>query len=176
MLFSWNGNYGIPVSIVWDAAGFLNGTAGAVPASDGTYSSAPYGYLNLGPVPIATTTWNLNNFSGCGLAGNNTTTTGGGCLGVNPSGGLPLVTDTRLNINKSYYTNTYGIGGVPMWDGPFVNFNFNFDFTALTQTGTRAGTIGPFPVNTVPVPAAVWLFGSGLLGLIGVAKRRTFQG
>jgi hypothetical protein len=27
-------------------------------------------------------------------------------------------------------------------------------------------------VNVVPVPAAVWLFGSGLLGLIGVARRR----
>lgn len=27
-------------------------------------------------------------------------------------------------------------------------------------------------VNPVPVPAAVWLFGSGLLGLIGVARRK----
>lgn len=27
-------------------------------------------------------------------------------------------------------------------------------------------------VNVIPVPAAVWLFGSGLLGLIGVARRR----
>lgn len=26
---------------------------------------------------------------------------------------------------------------------------------------------------TVPVPAAVWLFGSGLLGLVGLARRRT---
>ena len=26
--------------------------------------------------------------------------------------------------------------------------------------------------NTVPVPAAVWLFGSGLIGLIGVARRK----
>jgi hypothetical protein len=25
--------------------------------------------------------------------------------------------------------------------------------------------------QAVPVPAAVWLFGSGLLGLIGVARR-----
>ena len=27
-------------------------------------------------------------------------------------------------------------------------------------------------INSVPVPAAVWLFGSGLLGLIGVARRK----
>jgi hypothetical protein len=26
--------------------------------------------------------------------------------------------------------------------------------------------------SAVPVPAAVWLFGSGLVGLIGVARRR----
>lgn len=29
-----------------------------------------------------------------------------------------------------------------------------------------------FTVNAVPVPPAVWLFGSGLLGLIGVARRK----
>ena len=28
------------------------------------------------------------------------------------------------------------------------------------------------PVATVPVPAAVWLFGSGLLGLVGIARRK----
>ena len=27
-------------------------------------------------------------------------------------------------------------------------------------------------VSTVPVPAAVWLFGSGLLGLVGIARRK----
>lgn len=27
-------------------------------------------------------------------------------------------------------------------------------------------------VNTIPVPAAVWLFGSGLMGLLGVARRK----
>jgi len=28
-------------------------------------------------------------------------------------------------------------------------------------------------ISAVPIPAAVWLFGSGLLGIIGVARRRT---
>ena len=31
---------------------------------------------------------------------------------------------------------------------------------------------GDAEINVVPVPAAVWLFGTGLLGLVGVARRR----
>ncbi len=180
MLFNWNGSYGIPISIVLDAAGFFNQTAGATPASDGSYVGGTIGYLNLGPVPMATTTWNVHNAPDCGLAQNSTTTAGGGCMNVSPSGGLPLVADTRLNVNKTYTSNVYGIGGNPMWDGPFAGFNGNFDVTGLTATGSRTGTIGPFPVgpypsngSPVPVPAAVWLFGSGLVGLVGVARRRT---
>ena len=29
-----------------------------------------------------------------------------------------------------------------------------------------------FVNNPVPVPAAIWLFGSGLLGLVGIARRK----
>ena len=43
--------------------------------------------------------------------------------------------------------------------GPFPN-----------QTPIFSGTIAP--VSAVPVPAAVWLFGSGLVGLAGIARRR----
>ena len=49
-----------------------------------------------------------------------------------------------------------GILGLKMIDGPFSNNSANFNFTAAA----------------VPVPAAVWLFGSGLLGLVGVARRK----
>ena len=49
-----------------------------------------------------------------------------------------------------------GIAGNPMDNGPFPGFNAAFIGTA----------------TTVPVPAAVWLFGSGLVGLAGVARRR----
>jgi len=34
------------------------------------------------------------------------------------------------------------------------------------------GTWNTFTLTPVPVPAAVWLFGSGLLGLVGVARRK----
>ncbi len=40
------------------------------------------------------------------------------------------------------------------------------------QSPSFSGTIVPVPV---PVPAAVWLFGSGLLGLVGVARRKKAQ-
>ena len=52
---------------------------------------------------------------------------------------------------------TDGILGLKMIDGAFVGSSANFDFVAPAA---------------VPVPAAVWLFGSGLLGLVGVARRK----
>jgi hypothetical protein len=32
--------------------------------------------------------------------------------------------------------------------------------------------MAPNAVSAVPVPAAVWLFGSGLLGLVGISRRK----
>jgi hypothetical protein len=36
----------------------------------------------------------------------------------------------------------------------------------------RGGAAIPVPPAAIPVPAAVWLFGSGLLGLVGIARRK----
>ncbi len=52
-----------------------------------------------------------------------------------------------------------GIMGIPMAEGgPFAGFNANFNAN-LTP-------------SAIPVPGAVWLFGSGLIGLLGAAHRR----
>jgi hypothetical protein len=53
-----------------------------------------------------------------------------------------------------------GVPGCAMVTAPFPG-----------QTPAFSGTIVPVP-SAVPVPAAVWLFGSGLLGLVGVARRK----
>ncbi len=61
-------------------------------------------------------------------------------------------------------SDTGGIAGSPMTTAPFPGQNAAFDFTSISATNTT--------VSAVPVPAAAWLFGSGLLGLVGVARRR----
>ena len=58
--------------------------------------------------------------------------------------------------------------------------NFTATWTALVVGGPFNGQIGNWTLNgtaaaagpVIPIPAAAWLFGSGLLGLVGVARRR----
>ena len=53
---------------------------------------------------------------------------------------------------------------------------FTAAWSSLIVRGSFDGNIGNWTMegtySTVPVPAAVWLFGSGLLGLVGIARRR----
>jgi len=63
-------------------------------------------------------------------------------------------------------------------DNDVTNINLEGvnDFGSFTLNQTASNTYnGSFIVNelsTVPVPAAVWLFGSGLIGLVGIARRK----
>ncbi len=179
MLFNWNGNNGIPVSIVLDGAGIINTiqtglpTLGQVISGLGTFAASEgmaKGSYAMGLLPIVTTTWN-------------TTTVPGTTFGTNPSGQLPLIADSGLVTN--YDVNpllpgyqscldqstasgnqcALGIGGTPMQTAPFPGYNANFDISSLTVTS----------ISAVPIPAAVWLFGSGLLGLVGIAKRKRIK-
>ena len=65
------------------------------------------------------------------------------------------------NVNGDGSLTTSGVPG--MENGPFPNYNAAFN---LSAPGLYT------PVAPVPIPAAVWLLGSGLLGLVGVARRR----
>jgi hypothetical protein len=68
------------------------------------------------------------------------------------------------------------------WSGPTTS-DFDVIPQAYLYTSDKGGSIvaaynagggDPFP-SAVPVPAAVWLFGSGLLGLVGLASRRKLK-
>jgi len=46
----------------------------------------------------------------------------------------------------------------------------SFDCTTVANCAAATSHVSAYGV--VPVPAAVWLFGSGLLGLVGIARRK----
>ena len=48
----------------------------------------------------------------------------------------------------------------------------NLTSVDFTTVGGQSAGIDNIVVSSVPLPAAVWLFGSGLLGLIGIAKSK----
>jgi hypothetical protein len=58
----------------------------------------------------------------------------------------------------------------------YGTIQFQGTYSQLTWTNPQYEHWSGFTVGApaaVPIPAAVWLFGSGLLGLIGIARRKT---
>ena len=55
--------------------------------------------------------------------------------------------------------------------GPDPLAKFRMDISDYSAVPSLIGAY-PSSMSPVPVPAAVWLFGSGLIGLVGVARRK----
>jgi hypothetical protein len=50
-----------------------------------------------------------------------------------------------------------------------VSFDFN---ELICPVNNCDGVFVKATISTIPIPAAMWLFGSGLIGLIGIARRK----
>jgi len=82
------------------------------------------------------------------------------------------------NLSNISYTGT-NADLVALGNAPAGIQTATFQFTGVTSltqlfttnTGTTQTSFSG-SITAVPVPAAVWLFGSGLLGMVGVARRR----
>lgn len=100
---------------------------------------------------------------GCGLPASD-----GISSGKYPIGPIPLATtslDTDFHNGGANIIGDDGIGGSPQGASSWApGFSINLDFAKLTLVDVQ-----PSPI---PVPAAAWLFGTGLLGLLGVARRK----
>ena len=94
--------------------------------------------------------------------------------GIYPQPGSGLINTGPFSnmINGSYWTN---LGSVTQSSGAWY---FNFDggqqdvgyiYSSINAWAVHDGDIG---ASVVPVPATVWLFVSGLIGLAGLAKRK----
>lgn len=102
---------------------------------------------------------NVGNISwATNLTGLNYTANAGGPNGNANGTGVTSVSKTWL-LNPGLYSLVYG--GNPAF--------------SLGQTGSHAFT-ATLTTAPVPLPAAVWLFGSGVIGLAGLARRRRMNG
>ena len=144
MLFDWNGNLNIDVFVVAAPSSVFGAGIGR---SQGGQTSSGKKLCDLG---------------------NGTTTSGASGVANCLWDGKGFGTDGKPAGNKVWQLATVdgdgdGIMGIAMLPGgPFAGFNAGFN-ASLTPT-PKGGA--------VPVPAAAWLFGSGLLGLVGVARRK----
>jgi len=88
----------------------------------------------------------------------------GGSLGGTWSGGMEGTIGSLLNIIQGQARNAQGTTNILSDVGRVV----------LSAQGVLSicGGAGCNPTAPVPVPAAVILFGSGLIGLVGIARRR----
>jgi len=83
---------------------------------------------------------------------------------------------------ESFNFNNATFYGMSLWDLDTTDFKNVISFNNVQFCGqvitdqvnfqNVSGSGCTFDTSAVPVPAAVWLFGSGLLGLVGMARRK----
>jgi len=70
---------------------------------------------------------------------------------------------TPFDISGTLFPNTYTLS---------ANASISADVFSVEAESGASDFSFDFNVTPIPVPAAAWLFGSGILGLIGIARRK----
>lgn len=124
--------------------------------------------LNFGSDPIlniSTLRLQIGFFDAIGLPA-------GTAAGGNPAVGFNLFESNLIDVDTPLDIWTgMGVGTAP---APDNTAEVRFIVLGLMASGGAGffDDISATQVDPIPIPAAVWLFGSGLIGLIGVARRR----
>ena len=174
-----------------------SGMSGTV-AGDGSMTFDPTGRLGtVGDFPVLIDlAWNIDDAQGnCDT--NGCTSTGNTAYQTFSTG---AVTGPAGTINGSVLTNAgdldgdlvddftgvlisagqvgsswggfFGAAYYEVWKVNILSGTTASGFNVDTIAGTAGGDFAQYTASAIPVPAAVWLFGSGLLGLVGVARRK----
>lgn len=72
------------------------------------------------------------------------------------------------NIQSDFYWSSVDISTNYAWG---FYFNGGYQNSNYKPGSYYAWAVHDGDIETVPIPSAVWLFGSGLIGLIGIARR-----
>ena len=148
-------------------------TAGLTGVWSGTYTFQMFS-PGGGPVGVPTSdkwTWNFD-------AGTMTITNSATFYGSVWTAGDITFTDTGSsydgNLTFSWSANP-SIPVVSSWDVCGTCGGVTVNNATILATSSAFPGFQPFfsgSISLVPVPAAIWLMGSGLIGLVGVARRR----
>jgi hypothetical protein len=147
-------------------------------ADDGVYDNYILDPAGAGPDNVTYThTYDLSGFSSITSALFEVEVAGPGGVGGDPGSPLDIFIDDNFlggsgqrsgDVLFSFDLFSLGLGS--LIDGNntirLQAYSFNeidVDFSRLTMEG----------VSAVPVPAAVWLFGTALIGLVGFGKRKS---
>jgi hypothetical protein len=173
---SWTSDAGLTASISSFLAGSVNAQFWAV----GAYKS---GFFDESVFTTSDSPWTAT-----GLVDQVVTAVDGyiananfGAFGADAAGDGPDVENVGKDAsmgftspNISPWVNPVGLDTPFTWKQASISF-----FTGITSAELLSWTLASdgtlsygAATSTVPVPAAAWLFGSGLVGLVGVARRR----
>ena len=114
-------------------------------------------------------------FSGSGSMVQDATT-----IGLNNSNGdvgalWEVTGDFSVNVLIEALVSEPGDSNLGNWEAGNVLFN-RLQTVGISQFGTGSSLDTGFYYTVVPVPAAAWLFSSGLFGLVGIARRKKIAG
>lgn len=140
----WNGNMNMPLHVEWDATGLLNAIDYGLQVGDKLSGRYLYRDYNADHV------WDASELVA-------------DIFSATPYSDS-LQPYAYLRQGPAPLAATSGSLGLAAGT-PFSGIRGYFDIGSGNSMYVTA-------VSTVPVPAAAWLFGSGLLGLIGVARRK----
>ena len=124
-----------------------------------------------------------------GIFNDSALTSGSGFIDFSSGSGNTMTINVGTEIFTAANDTDFGTGGGPsitlsslsLADFDFQAFmgsngavaDFNSNFTSFDDFDMLVGDWQTdIQITAVPVPAAVWLFGSGLIGLAGVARRK----
>lgn len=171
-------------------------TAGTLIASGDTLNGATFSYSLSGPgnpsilVDDISDTTSPNNYlgtndgSGAFVSGDGFTITFDQTM---RSIGLYVISadlifsdDFTITTNSGQSVGNTATSDVTLTDGDaffvgLIEDDFSLGFDSITLSSQDFGflfNVDDITVSPVPLPAAVWLFGSGLLGLLGIGRRR----
>ncbi len=138
------------------------------PSADAATSIVTFPFQFFGNVGVHTAADDTVNFGKTPVTGDLT----GTALTLDLNSWSAFWNGTSFNQGATGVTATVDGSGnfSASWDADVIGGPFDGQTGHWNITGVAAAAVGT--TNPVPVPAAVWLFGSGLVGLVGVARRR----